>query len=595
MRKKIFSYTAVLLSVLCFACSNSKEKISFAEPYDPEVYDFSTWESIEPGIHSGFASIDTSYAKSIPPSGNITESIRIQGWKGERVNSKLLVWSLEPEEDVSIQISDFHNVDHKISKKNITISVIKYVLCGEYPVGCGKRDHEQIAAHLSPDLLSNESSFELGEFQNRPVWIAIDIPAETPAGIYQGRVIRQSKSGTVSHSITLEVINQTLPEPADWAFHLDLWQNPFAVARYHGVKLWSKEHFELLKPLLEKLAGAGQKCITTTLIDQPWRDGAPYDSFGSMIQWSLNKEGAMEYDYAIFDKYVSLAMESGIKEQINCYSMVPITNVFSWYDESTADTVLMEAVPGTEAYEKLWSSFLDDFKQHLKEKGWLDITSLALDERDEEEMKNLFEFLAEKAPEFKISMAGFYYENINPSIYDFCANSRNIDIMTDSIISSRKHAGLKTTYYVACGITKPNNFTFSPPAESCYEGWFAAARGFDGFLRWAYNSWPENPMVDSRYIKWPSGDTYLVYPHALSSVRFERLREGIQDFEKIRILEEKLAENSSENGAWSKEKLKSFFSSFHGKTLNDRSAAEVIQEGKKLIYEISRSLNNNQY
>jgi hypothetical protein len=63
-------------------------------------------------------------------------------------------------------------------------------------------------------------------------------------------------------------------------------------------------------------------------------------------------------------------------------------------------------------------------------------------------------------------------------------------------MESRRNSGLITTYYVACGIPKPNNFTFSPPSESCYEGWFAAARGFDGFLRWASNSWPENPLID---------------------------------------------------------------------------------------------------
>ncbi|MFA7390585.1 MAG: DUF4091 domain-containing protein, partial [Proteiniphilum sp.] len=38
---------------------------------------------------------------------------------------------------------------------------------------------------------------------------------------------------------------------------------------------------------------------------------------------------------------------------------------------------------------------------------------------------------------------------------------------------------------------------------------------------------------------WPAGDTYMVYPDARSSIRFERLVEGIQDAEKIRVLREK--------------------------------------------------------
>ena len=55
-------------------------------------------------------------------------------------------------------------------------------------------------------------------------------------------------------------------------------------------------------------------------------------------------------------------------------------------------------------------------------------------------------------------------------------------------------------------------------------------------LRWAYNSWPADPACDSRYGNWTSGDTFLVYPYARSSVRFERLIDGIEIAEKVRTL-----------------------------------------------------------
>ena len=51
----------------------------------------------------------------------------------------------------------------------------------------------------------------------------------------------------------------------------------------------------------------------------------------------------------------------------------------------------------------------------------------------------------------------------------------------------------------------------------------------------------EGPLRDSRFRQWPAGDTYLVYPGARSSIRFERLIEGIQDAEKIRIPREEFA------------------------------------------------------
>jgi hypothetical protein len=110
--------------------------------------------------------------------------------------------------------------------------------------------------------------------------------------------------------------------------------------------------------------------------------------------------------------------------------------------------------------------------------------------------------------------------------------------------------------------------------------------GFDGFLRWAYNSWPKDPNVDSRFIKWPSGDDFLVYPGARSSVRFERLREGIQDYEKIRILRTELAGYRTPEAAAAAKRLDGFLNSISVKTLPDRTAAEVINQGKQIVYEI---------
>ena len=71
-------------------------------------------------------------------------------------------------------------------------------------------------------------------------------------------------------------------------------------------------------------------------------------------------------------------------------------------------------------------------------------------------------------------------------------------------------------------------------------GLYAVKSNLDGYLRWAFNSWVQEPLLDSRYITWAAGDTYLVYPGARTSIRFERLVSGIQDYEKIKILRKEL-------------------------------------------------------
>ncbi len=63
--------------------------------------------------------------------------------------------------------------------------------------------------------------------------------------------------------------------------------------------------------------------------------------------------------------------------------------------------------------------------------------------------------------------------------------------------------------------------------------WLALQGGFDGFLRWSYNDWPDDPYQHPEFGSWPTGDVFLVYPgeHGpVSSLRWEQLREGIQDY-----------------------------------------------------------------
>ena len=105
-----------------------------------------------------------------------------------------------------------------------------------------------------------------------------------------------------------------------------------------------------------------------------------------------------------------------------------------------------------------------------------------------------------------------------------------------------------TTYYTCCTEPRPNTFTFSEPAEAEWLAWHSAKENLDGYLRWALNSWVKNPLQDSRFTAWAAGDTYMIYPGARSSIRLERLTEGVQAFEKIRILKEEF-ERKGNKGA----------------------------------------------
>src|SRR5690606_20482470 len=149
----------------------------------------------------------------------------------------------------------------------------------------------------------------------QPVWLSVTVPPQTPAGTYSGSIQVKNGKGVALKALPYQitVIDRTLPKPQDWAFHLDLWQSPYAIARVHNTPLWSKAHFDAMRPYMKMLAAAGQKVITTSIIYDPW-NGQTEDIYGDMVKWTKKKDGSWSYDYTVFDKWVSFMQETGISK-----------------------------------------------------------------------------------------------------------------------------------------------------------------------------------------------------------------------------------------------------------------------------------------
>jgi len=226
----------------------------------------------------------------------------------------------------------------------------------------------------------------------------------------------------------------------------------------------------------------------------------------------------------------------------------------AYTDAETGEYRVLETVIGDEEWTKAWKAFLGAFTSHLKSRGWLDRTYIAFDERPDDVMKVVTALLREAAPELKIALAAnTRSDSFLWQIDDFCLFTSFDDKgIAEMCPPERKATGLAelldpgsaagegrarknlTTYYVCCGPAFPNTFVFSPLVESRMLGWLAAQGGYDGFLRWSYNDWSHDPYLHPEYAPFPTGDVYFVYPGPdgpVSSLRWEQLLEGIQDYE----------------------------------------------------------------
>ena len=462
-------------------------------------------------------------------------------WRGEKVFAQAVVSSEEELKDVRLSVSDLRNGKSLIGAENIRLQFVSYVvsdLLDTTKYGqCGSReDKSKWGEVLVADVLDINDSMTVPAGRKQPVWMTVSVPSDARPGKYSGKLtITSSNAKARSLNVELTVADHVLPPARDWAFHLDLWQNPYSVARYENVPLWSEAHFEAMRPVMRMLAEAGQKSVTATIMSRPW-NGQTEDAFGSMVTKIRRIDGTWLYDYTIFDRWVEFMFSLGIDRQINCYSMIPWALQFDYIDQATSSPATFQAAPGSEEYNEYWGAFIADFARHLKAKGWFEKTMIAMDERPLESMQAVLGLIRKVEPAFKISLAGNYHEPVIYDIVDFSETFSGKQEFPESAKTKRKELGLTTTFYTCCAEAHPNMFVISNPDEAAWLGWFAQAEGYDGYLRWAYNSWTLDPLTDARFRTWPAGDCFVVYPGGRGSVRFSKLVEGIQDFEKVRIL-----------------------------------------------------------
>ncbi|MFA7053643.1 MAG: glycoside hydrolase domain-containing protein [Kiritimatiellia bacterium] len=133
----------------------------------------------------------------------------------------------------------------------------------------------------------------------------------------------------------------------------------------------------------------------------------------------------------------------------------------------------------------------------------------------------------------------------------------------DPELSARLRAqGRQVWWYVCCGPTWPHaNFaSFEyPPVEGRLLGWLTHRYRSDGLLFWHVNLWPDRPPLqtgDTYLDEWVAeyslkmpGDGQLLYPGAdgpLPSIRLAQVRDGIEDYEWLQMLERRAGRAAAE-------------------------------------------------
>lgn len=313
------SYDKILLrAALCMltllltgACSRRGPVLTFREADDPTADTLADWSGVASGLHAAWGTTDKRYARSVVPCAAASEC-RLTAWRGERVSAQLVLWSADSVGGVECRIAKFRSDGACLPAGIAQARFVRYVLTDTFGPGCGHRRDGDFPVSLAADMLDTLGRFDMDARTARPVWLTVSVPDDAPAGVYRS-CVEVTGDGVKSLKLPLElrVQERRLPCPAEWSYHLDLWQHPAAAARVMGLALWSDAHFDALRPLVRMLADAGQKVVTATLNKDPWNHQC-FDAYEDMIRWTKRADGTWEYDYSLFDRWVGLCAEEGI-------------------------------------------------------------------------------------------------------------------------------------------------------------------------------------------------------------------------------------------------------------------------------------------
>ncbi len=409
------------------------------------------------------------------------------------------------------------------------------------------------------------------------VYVRLTLPRDLAAGVYEGAVRVYSQFGFEEETLAwqgivhLQVADVTLPDVKDWKFHLNLWQHCTSIARFHHVHLWSEAHFALIDRYYNSLSRLGQKAVSVIATEIPWsgqrcfRD-PEYPSYlfeHAMIDVSRNAAGELLFDYSKLEKLLDLAARHGIDQEIDVFGLANI-----WLDEvygfgkvipDAPDAVRVrcyDQVSGHIVYLRKaseLSAFIRSLHDFFAQRGLLERVRICADEpSDLQKYQASVAFIRQSAPGFKhiVFINHFeFLEEAPPEVVD-CVPvlpllARDLEL-SKSLVEKLHEKGGKMLWYVCCWPPIPNTFLHSPLVEGVLHGWLTHYFQVDGFIRWAFCLWPADPWkrVSWRAPDWHAGDMYFVLPgkdgFPVETLRYEALRLGIQDFELLKMVEQKL-------------------------------------------------------
>lgn len=428
-----------------------------------------------------------------------------------------------------------------------------------------------------PDALPPlEGPIDVAAGMNQPLWVLVSVPTDAKAGDYTGTVSIKADGFAAEVPVKLHLWNFALPEKKTLQTAFGL--SPGTINDYHQLKT-DEDKRRVFEMYLQSFA---EHRVS------PY-DPVPYDNYHVTFNAKADPPRA-EIDFAAFDREMQRVMDA---YHFNSLRLDTPGMGGGTFHERWAPKI-GDFTEETPEYQAMFSSFVKQLQDHLAEKGWLDMAyTYWFDEPDPKD----YEFVSSgmmRIKKYAPNLRNMLTEQPNTELKGvdiWCPLTPHFGNAEDAeAIAACRQRGDTFWWYICCGPKAPycTLFIDHPATEFRVWHWQAWEHDIKGTLIWTSNYWtssaaypdePQNPYEDpmgyvSGYstpkgvkLYWGNGDGRFVYPPLeaavpgksgpdpvikppVSSIRWEMIREGVEDYEYLamlrRLLEEKRGSLSSE-------------------------------------------------
>jgi hypothetical protein len=465
------------------------------------------------------------------------QAIDVFGIRGEYLSAQCVVHARTDLTRLKVSVSQLKQEGDKgsVPSASITSNFIGSVLIHQNTPNHLDSDLLRPAPALFPDYLSEVKTVSISEGTYQPIWLTIRIPSNAREGKYSGVIAVTSDKCSASIPVYLTVFPLTMPGES----HLSCTMWYSMKPEYHDFgKLYSDKYYDILETIANNMAEHRQNVFRISL---------------NTVLSTIDNEGKLSFNFSNFDRHCNVFWNTGMMDFLETGFVATFGETEGEGRWSSTEIVLRDFPVTKSASGEIYDmpgedylrQFLPAFESHLQDRGWLDKTLFHI--ADEPSVHNVIpwreasDFVHRYAPTLR---------RIDAIEMTYAANRLEVwvpklnflDTYFD-IYKQAQWAGNELWYYttgIYQGGAYPNRIVDGPIIDTRIMHWLNYRFGITGYLHWGYNQWTGDPYKDPGM---HCGDGWQVYPKddgVINSIRWEQLRNGIQDYEYFWLLEDKI-------------------------------------------------------